>query len=82
MSPEPFNVETRLADPLADSCGGRGTRATGWFQDYINSKGDTELKSVYLEGGIKGWVGGAGEYVNEVVEFDVNYWKELGVIAA
>ncbi|KAJ9190946.1 hypothetical protein DTO164E3_9089 [Paecilomyces variotii] len=42
---------------------GRGTRAGGWFADLLVEKGNTSMKSLVLEGGIKGWVGAGPEYV-------------------
>lgn len=38
------------------SCHGRGPRAAGWMQDYLDEVGEKDIKSLYLEGGIKGWV--------------------------
>ncbi|CAI4218492.1 unnamed protein product [Parascedosporium putredinis] len=32
------------------SCGGRGPRAAGWMQDYLDDVGEKKIQSVYLEG--------------------------------
>ncbi|TGZ81176.1 Rhodanese-like protein [Ascodesmis nigricans] len=56
------------------SSGGRGSRAASWFQDYLNAEGEKEMKSVALEGGIKGWVGSGEEYVKEILGYDAAAW--------
>ncbi|EEY18397.1 conserved hypothetical protein [Verticillium alfalfae VaMs.102] len=40
---------------------GRGSRAAGWLGDQIAEKGDTQMRSVILRGGIKGCVAVRGE---------------------
>ncbi|KAL7939425.1 Rhodanese-like domain-containing protein [Trichoderma chlorosporum] len=37
------------------SCGSRGPKCAGWFQEYLNSIGEAEMTAVILKGGIKGW---------------------------
>ncbi|KAH8130477.1 hypothetical protein FP744_10007092 [Trichoderma asperellum] len=37
------------------SCGTRGPKCAGWFQEYLNSIGETEMKALILRGGVKGW---------------------------
>lgn len=37
------------------SCGTRGPKCAGWFQEYLNSVGETEMKALILKGGFKGW---------------------------
>ncbi|KAM0259934.1 hypothetical protein ACHAQJ_003026 [Trichoderma viride] len=37
------------------SCGTRGPKCAGWFQEYLNSIGETEMTAVILRGGVKGW---------------------------
>ncbi|EGX46912.1 hypothetical protein AOL_s00097g338 [Orbilia oligospora ATCC 24927] len=58
------------------SSGGRGTRAAGWFADHIDDKGDTEMKSVILEGGIKGWVKGGNEYTETMIGYAEEAWSK------
>ncbi|KFA69448.1 hypothetical protein S40285_04627 [Stachybotrys chlorohalonatus IBT 40285] len=53
---------------------GRGTRAAGWFSDYIADQGNAEMKSVVLQGGIKGWVAAGEEYTAYVDEYDAAHW--------
>ncbi|MCJ1384717.1 hypothetical protein MMC17_007835 [Xylographa soralifera] len=60
------------------SCGGRGTRAAGWFADLLRKRGDERMESFALEGGIKGWVGGGDEYVELMHGFEAKAWKEMG----
>ncbi|QYS96974.1 Rhodanese domain-containing protein [Trichoderma simmonsii] len=37
------------------SCGSRGPKCAGWFQEYLNSIGETEMTAAILRGGVKGW---------------------------
>jgi arsenical-resistance protein 2 len=60
------------------SSNGRGPRAAAWLQDYINGRGDTRLKSVALQGGIKGWVKAGEEFVKLVEGYDADVWKAGG----
>ncbi|KAI0150542.1 Rhodanese-like domain-containing protein [Xylariaceae sp. FL1272] len=54
----------------------RGARAAGWFADYIQEKGDNEMQSVTLQGGIKGWVA-AGDSFTELMEgYDAEHWAK------
>ncbi|KAF1960729.1 hypothetical protein CC80DRAFT_396618, partial [Byssothecium circinans] len=53
---------------------GRGTRATGWFEDYLKSEGDTSMTSLVLAEGIKGWVDAGPEYVVLMDEYDPKAW--------
>ncbi len=67
------------ADPgvIVGSCGGRGTRAAGWFADYLADQGaESEVKSWKLEGGIKGWVNEGGEYTGLMDGFDGAVWAK------
>lgn len=57
------------------SSAGRGSRAASWLQDYLNAQGEKELKSVALEGGIKGWIKAGEKYIQEVVGYDAAAWK-------
>ncbi|KAL2813305.1 Rhodanese-like domain-containing protein [Aspergillus granulosus] len=60
------------------SSSGRGTRAAGWFADYLAEKGvsEDEVKSWKLEGGIKGWVAAGDEYTELMDGFDETVWKK------
>ncbi|KAK6506231.1 hypothetical protein TWF506_011151 [Arthrobotrys conoides] len=58
------------------SSSGRGTRAAGWFADHIDDKGDTEMKSVILEGGIKGWVKSGTEYTETMIGYSEEAWSK------
>ncbi|KAK6346129.1 hypothetical protein TWF730_010460 [Orbilia blumenaviensis] len=58
------------------SSGGRGTRAAGWFADHIDDKEDTEMKSVILAGGIKGWVKGGKEYTDTMIDYVEAAWSK------
>ncbi|KAI4190448.1 MAG: hypothetical protein LQ346_004918 [Caloplaca aetnensis] len=55
---------------------GRGTRAAGWFDDYIREqKGERSLQSLVLEGGITGWANGGKEYVECMADYDADFWQ-------
>ncbi|KAJ8103383.1 Rhodanese-like domain-containing protein [Lipomyces tetrasporus] len=54
---------------------GRGTRAAGWFADYIKQQNDPTLKSLVLEGGIKGWTAAGEEYTALMDGYEESYWK-------
>lgn len=55
------------------SSAGRGARAAAWLQDHIDQLG-SELKSVALEGGIKGWVKAGDEYTALMDGYDAAAW--------
>ncbi|KAK7985856.1 hypothetical protein PG988_003478 [Apiospora saccharicola] len=60
------------------SSSGRGTRAAGWFQDYLDDQGDKEMGSMILKGGIKGWATAAGdEFVQWMDGYDEAVWQGL-----
>ncbi|KAM5373259.1 hypothetical protein ACJZ2D_007088 [Fusarium nematophilum] len=55
---------------------GRGTRAAGWFSDYIADHGDGEgeMESLVLLEGIKGWAATGGEFVEWMDEYEAGAW--------
>ncbi|KAK4458535.1 arsenical-resistance protein 2 [Cladorrhinum samala] len=55
---------------------GRGSRATGWLADQIEKDNFDGMKSLALVGGIKGWAGAGGEYVEWMDEYDEKVWKK------
>ncbi|RYP78787.1 hypothetical protein DL769_003123 [Monosporascus sp. CRB-8-3] len=55
---------------------GRGNRAAGWFADYIVDQGDSEMQSVVLQGGIKGWVAAGEEYTKWMDGYDATKWAQ------
>ena len=58
------------------SSGGRGTRAAGWFADYLEAKHDKEVKSLVLLGGIKGWAAAGPEYTSLMDGYDTSVWTK------
>ncbi|KAF2789947.1 Rhodanese-like protein [Melanomma pulvis-pyrius CBS 109.77] len=77
---------------VAFYCGssrGRGTRCSAWFADYIAEEGEsadyigdtdlaeTDVKSLTLVGGIKGWVKAGEEYTQNIDGFEAEYWKQF-----
>ncbi|CAJ2509035.1 Uu.00g140610.m01.CDS01 [Anthostomella pinea] len=63
--------------PTEGSSRGRGTRAAGWFNDHIQDQGDADMESVILSGGIKGWAGAGGEFVEHMEGYEAEYWKQF-----
>ncbi|KAK0672419.1 Rhodanese-like domain-containing protein [Cercophora samala] len=58
------------------SSSGRGSRAASWLADYISSQNDTDMQSLALEGGIKGWAAAGPEYVQWMDEYDEKVWAK------
>ncbi|KAK1831226.1 Rhodanese-like domain-containing protein [Podospora conica] len=56
---------------------GRGTRAAGWFGDYIDERGDDQMQSLILEGGIKGWSKAGDKFVAMMDEYDEAVWEKF-----
>jgi arsenical-resistance protein 2 len=54
---------------------GRGSRAAGWFSDYIQDQNDTKMESYALEEGIKGWATAGEKYVKMIDEYDASVWE-------
>ncbi|KAM0709326.1 hypothetical protein Q7P35_003364 [Cladosporium inversicolor] len=52
----------------------RGNRAAAWFADYLQGVSEGAMQSLVLEGGIKGWVSGKGEYLQYMQEYDGSKW--------
>jgi arsenical-resistance protein 2 len=55
---------------------GRGSRAAGWFSDHIEDRQDAKMKSVILQGGIKGWVAAGEEYTALMDGYEPSKWGE------
>ncbi|KAI1812487.1 Rhodanese-like domain-containing protein [Poronia punctata] len=53
---------------------GRGTRAAGWFHDHIQQQGGTQMKSVILRGGIKGWATAGEDFVDAMDGYVAGHW--------
>ncbi|KAJ5516888.1 hypothetical protein N7527_008448 [Penicillium freii] len=58
------------------SSAGRGTRASGWFADYLEDQQDTEVKSLVLSGGIKGWAAAGPDYTSSMDGYDASVWTK------
>ena len=70
---------TQFASRLMSSKGssrGRGSRAAGWFQDLLTEKGDVDIASLVLVGGIAGWVKGGAEYTKLIDEYNPEVWHK------
>ncbi len=55
---------------------GRGTRAAGWFADYLSDRGDDDMQSLVLVNGIKGWATAGPEYTEWMDEYDESAWSK------
>lgn len=55
---------------------GRGNRAAGWFSDYIAIKGYSEMESLVLFEGVKGWAKAGADYIQWMDEYDEKAWSE------
>jgi arsenical-resistance protein 2 len=55
---------------------GRGSRAAGWFADYIVDKADKDMESIVLTGGINEWVAGGVEFIELVTEYQAEAWTK------
>ncbi|TQN71450.1 Arsenical-resistance protein 2 [Colletotrichum shisoi] len=57
------------------SSNGRGPRSANWLQDYFDGVGETEIQSVILKGGIKGWVRKYGGRMMD--SYDETAWVDV-----
>ncbi|KAI6778106.1 uncharacterized protein J7T54_001526 [Emericellopsis cladophorae] len=55
---------------------GRGSRAAGWFADYIAERQGAGMESAILAGGIKAWVAAGGEHLDYMHEYDATKWDQ------
>ncbi|KAK0743466.1 hypothetical protein B0T18DRAFT_329537, partial [Schizothecium vesticola] len=53
---------------------GRGNRAAGWFVDHLSDRGDSDMQSLVLVDGIKGWATAGPEYTQWMDEYDESVW--------
>ncbi|RFU77627.1 arsenate reductase arc2 [Trichoderma arundinaceum] len=54
------------------SCGTRGPKCAGWFQEYLNSIGEVGMTAAILRGGVKGW---QKTYNGQLMDYyDPNAW--------
>lgn len=71
-----YQMDTGLTMETQGSSRGRGSRAAGWFDDYINSQQDPRMKSVVMVEGIKGWACAGEEYVALMDEYEEAAWRK------
>ncbi|KAH7399587.1 Rhodanese-like domain-containing protein [Pyrenochaeta sp. MPI-SDFR-AT-0127] len=62
---------------LYDLCKRAGVKKVAFYCDYIADKGDENIKSLTLGGGIKGWVKAGDEYTKHIDGFEPEYWKQF-----
>lgn len=62
---------------MSGSSNGRGPRCSAWFADYIAEKGDDQIQSLTLGGGIKGWVKAGESYTQQMEGFEPKYWEQF-----
>lgn len=61
---------------MTASSRGRGTRAAGWFDDYIADQGDEKMRSLVLSEGVKGWALAGPDYVQQMDGYDESVWAQ------
>lgn len=49
-------------------------RAANWFAEYLEEQRDMTIKSLVLEGGIKGWATAGKDYTQLMDEYDELKW--------
>ncbi|KEY68594.1 hypothetical protein S7711_05777 [Stachybotrys chartarum IBT 7711] len=59
---------------------GRGTRAAGWFGDYLadHNIDNGNMESLVLAEGVKGWATAGPEYLEWMDEYDSAAWQTYG----
>ncbi|KAF1959151.1 hypothetical protein CC80DRAFT_514459 [Byssothecium circinans] len=62
---------------LHDLCKRAGVTQVAFYCDYLADKGETEMQSLTLAGGIKGWVKAGEQYVKNMDGFEPEYWKQF-----
>lgn len=55
---------------------GRGSRAAGWFEDYLHDQGNEAMGSYTLLEGIAGWAGAGEEYTRLMDEYQKEHWRK------
>jgi arsenical-resistance protein 2 len=71
-----YTLSCRLIESSSASSRGRGPRAAGWFADYLLDRGNTEIQSLVLAEGIKGWAGAGEEYVTLMDDYEEAVWRQ------
>ena len=66
---------TILTENHSGSSRGRGTRAAGWFADYLKERNEQSMESFILEGGIKGWVAGGKQFWELMDGYEESAWR-------
>lgn len=49
-------------------------RAANWFAEYPEEQKNTKIRSLVLEGGIKGWAAAGKDYTRLMDEYDELKW--------
>jgi len=70
-----LSSRTTLAKHRSGSSRGRGTRAAGWFADYLKENNEQSMESFILEGGIKGWVAGGKQFWELMDGYEESAWR-------
>ncbi|PNP40585.1 hypothetical protein TGAMA5MH_07582 [Trichoderma gamsii] len=61
---------------FCSSSRGRGSRAALWFKDYIDDQGDSNMESLILFEGIKGWATAGSEFVQWIDGYNPDIWAK------
>ncbi|KAL1603718.1 hypothetical protein SLS60_005308 [Paraconiothyrium brasiliense] len=66
---------------LLDLCKRAGVKQVafycGWFVDYLAERGETDVRSLTLAEGIKGWVKAGEPFTQAMDGYDPDYWKQF-----
>ncbi|OAG08882.1 uncharacterized protein CC84DRAFT_1087078 [Paraphaeosphaeria sporulosa] len=62
---------------LYDLCKRAGVKQVAFYCDYLAEKGETEIQSLTLAGGIKGWVKAGASFTQAVDSYDPEYWRQF-----
>lgn len=69
-------AEGHLFTIKTGSSRGRGTRAAGWFDDYIQKQKNPRMKSMTLAEGIRGWSEAGREYTALIDGYEEEVWRK------
>ncbi|TKX22862.1 rhodanese-like domain-containing protein 3 [Elsinoe australis] len=70
------NAQIPLVIFYCGSSCGRGPRAAGWFDDFLQDHKLINTRSIILEGGIKGWAKAGKPFTDFMDGFDASKWSD------
>lgn len=76
MKREQAHQRSTNSASVQGSSRGRGTRAAGWFDDYLREQGSEQIGSYILFEGITGWASAGDEYTRLMDEYQKEHWRK------